>query len=146
MTDNEKQDVSGIICTIIKQRAAQRGVFISRRILTIKVIRDDYRVNKHEVEINPAFVLAGDPIAAVDKILNAVVTFEEALFQHKVRQITEVKSNVLQWSAYLERTLSKKEYLSFLSELIPSKNGDGPHEEAEAEGERFLDKGIPFVP
>lgn len=146
MSDEEPQDVVAIIRTIVKQRAAQRGVFISRRILTVKVIRDDYRINKHEVEINPAFVLAGDPVAAVDKILDAVVTFEEAVHQYKAQKITEVKSNVLQWGAYLERALNKQEYADFISSMMPSSNGDGPHEEEIAEGERFLDRGIPFAP
>lgn len=144
--DDEKQDVTGIIISTIRQRAAQRGVFISRRILTVKVDKDDYRINRHEIQVNPGFVLAGNPIQAIDKLLDAVNTFDEVGIQKKAQRVVEVKSNVLQWTAYLSRTLTKKEYLQFIGELLPSSNGDGPHEEATAEGERFADKGIPFAP
>lgn len=148
MTDDEAapQDTAAIIKAIVKQRASQRVVLLGRRILTVKVIKSDFRLNRHEVEINPTFVLSGDPISAVDKILNAVVDFDEKAQQEKAQRLVEVKSHVLQWSAYLQRSLTKREYMAFVIELMPTPNGDGPHEEAEAEGERFIDRGIPFAP
>jgi hypothetical protein len=142
------QDVAGIIRSIVKQRAAQRQIPLSRRMISVEPkLKDNYAVNRHDIRIQPDFVLYGtDPVAQVDRVLEAVQTFDRKLHENKAEKINEVKSNVLAWAGYLKRTLSRNEYIDFLDQLdppLPSRNG---HTELEAEGERLQDRGTHFNP
>lgn len=142
----QEQGPAAIVVSILQQRAAQRKVPLSRRRLTVsKGLKDDFTINKHEVEVQLAFVLAArDPVKSLDRVLDAVVDFDTRLWKERAKTINEIKSNILKWSAYLERTLSDQEYERFIASLIPpSPNGHGP---AVAEGEHYQDRDLPFAP
>lgn len=106
---------------------------------------DDFRVNRHEVFIREGFVLEGDPIAALDQVLAAVENFDRLEHVERVRKINEVKSSVMEWMAYLERTLNHEDYEEFVASLAPPpKNMNGRAEVAY--GEDMHDRGIHYDP
>lgn len=118
------QDVVAIVRSLTEQRARQRLIPLRRREITIKLIKGDIRIKRWEIFIDYNFATQGNPVLMIDKVLDAVVEFDRRDYEEKARRITEVKSFVMQWSSYLERTLSRGDYRRFVESLLL--NNPGP--------------------
>lgn len=157
MARKKKQDVKGIVVALAAHRSRQRRIPIGRRRLLLKKVKGaDFRVNKHEVELDINYATSGNPIKMIDRVLDAIVDFDRALWEERIRKINEVKSSVMRWMDYLERALPRGQYHEFVTGFLPEEVIDvgtlAPDLiESEldlealailAEGERFQDKGI----
>lgn len=145
------QDVKGITVQLVKHRSRQRRIPLGRkrRILVKKIKGADFRVNRHEIEIDLHFITSGNPLDNADRILDAVYDFDKALWEERIRKINEIKSSVLRWMDYLERALPHEDYRKFVESFLPADVMRGEHLDLEAltliaEGERFQDKEIYF--
>ena len=117
-----KQNVNAIVVRILRHRARQRCIPISpRRIIKVYPgLKGDYRINRHEIKIKLAYATRGNPFEMIDPVLNAVVDFDMIAVKEQAQRITRVKSQIMMWSSYLERTLSKEMHSSFVLSLLPS--------------------------
>lgn len=144
------QDVKGIVVAVAQHRSRQRRIPLKRRRILVKKVKGaDFRVNKHEIEIDIEYATSGNPFDMMDKILNAVRDFDRALWEERIRKINECKSSVMKWMAYLERALPDKDYREFVESFLPEDVIAGEELDLEqlaliAEGERLADKGIYF--
>lgn len=118
------QDVVAIVRSLTEQRARQRLIPLRNREITIKRIKEDIRIKRWEIFIDYSYSTRGNPVLMIDRVLDAVVEFDRRDYEERVRRITEVKTFVLQWSSYLERTLSRGEYRRFIEGLLL--NNPGP--------------------
>lgn len=154
-----KQDVPGIIRQVAAHRSRQRRIPLNRRRILVKKVKGaDFRVNRHEIEVDVEFATTGNPFDMMDRILNAVEDFDRKLWEERVRKINEVKSSVMKWMDYLERALQPAQYREFVESFLPDEvvditalAPDSIYEELDleqlaliAEAERLTDKGIYF--
>lgn len=116
-----QRETERIVRSLFRHRAAQRQLAIRPRyiISVLKLKGADFRVNRHEVKIDIVFATTGNPIEMIDKVLDSVEHYQQREYEERARKITEVKSEVLQRMAYLERTLSHGEYEEFILSLLP---------------------------
>lgn len=159
MARKPKQDVKGIVVALANHRSRQRRIPLKRRRILLKKVKGaDFRVNKYEIEIDVEFATSGNPLDMMDRVLDAVEEFDRRLWEDRVRMINEVKSSVMKWMDYLERTLQPGQYREFVEGFLPEDvvdisalAPDAIEEELDlealaliAEGERLADKGIYF--
>lgn len=115
-----KVDLSPIVAKALRLRARERLISIrpSRIIKVYPVLKGDYVVNKFEIRIKRAYVLSKpNPFDVIDKVLTAVAAFDMIAVHEHAQRIVRVKSQIMQQSAYLERTLSKEAYADFVHSL-----------------------------
>ncbi len=53
----------------------------------------------------------------IDKVLDAVIEFDLIETRKRAMRVTELKSHIMQWATYLERTLTKEMYDEFIRSL-----------------------------
>ncbi len=115
-----KQNVEKIVRQIIRLRSRQRLVPLRRRQINVySGLRGDYHVNKFEIKVKLAYAVTGNPFDMIDPVIAAVVEFDRREEEERARKITQIKSSVLKWASYLERTLSREMYLEFVCSLLP---------------------------
>ena len=121
-----KQDMSPIVAKVLRHRARERQIAISpRRIIKVyPALGGDYSVNRHEIRVKRAYALSMEnPFDMVDPILSAVAAFDMIAVHEQAQRIVRVKSQIMQSSAYLERSLSPKAYSDFVHSLNHRDNG-----------------------
>ena len=117
-----KEDMSPLVAKILRHRANQRHIAI-RPSRIIKVYPSlpgggDYSINRFEIRILKRFALSyPNPIEMIDHVLTAVAAYDMIAVHEQAQRITRVKSEIMKWSAYLERALSHKEYADFVHSL-----------------------------
>lgn len=117
-----KQDMSPLVARALRHRAHQRGIAIrANRIIKIYPSLPnggDYTVNRFEIRILKRFALSmANPIDMIDHVLTAVAAYDMIAVHEQAQRIVRVKSEIMKWSAYLERTLSHTEYAAFVHSL-----------------------------
>lgn len=121
----KKQDVNGIVVRITRHRARQRLIPLRRRQIHVyKGLKGDYSVNRHEIKVQLRYAVSGNPFDMIDPVLDAVVEFDLREVKEKAQGIIRLKSEIMKWSAYLERTLSREMYNEFILSLIHEKHND----------------------
>ena len=115
-----KVDLSPIVASALRLRARERLIPIkpSRIIKVYPKLDGDYSVNKFEIRIRRDYVLSKpNPFDIIDKVLTAVAAYDMIAVHEQAQRIVRVKSQIMQWSAYLERALPKKAYVDFVHSL-----------------------------
>ncbi len=123
----KRQDVVAIVRSLCEQRARQRLIALKYREITVKTVKGDYRVNRHEIFIDYNYATrCRNPVDMIDRVLDAVVEFEKRDEEEKARRIVGVQVSVMRWTAYLERATPRKAYREFIRSLLPRPPGPGP--------------------
>lgn len=123
------QDVNAIIRKVARHRARERLIPLRRRQINVYPgLKGDYWVNRHEIKIKLSFAVSGNPFEMMDKVLNAVLEFDAVAQREKAMGITRIKSEIMKWSAYLERTLTHEMYEDFVLSLH-SNNKNPDHDQ-----------------
>lgn len=120
-------DVNEIVVRVLRHRARERLIPLRRR--QIKVypgLKGDYWVNRFEIKVKRVFAVRGNPFEMADAVLDAVLEFDLRETKERAEGITRLKSEIMKWSAYLERTLTQEMYEEFVLSLLPSENHDAP--------------------
>jgi hypothetical protein len=121
-----KQDMSPIVAKVLRHRANERQIAISpRRIIKVyPSLGGDYAINRHEIRILRRYVLSMDnPFEMIDPVLTAIAAFDMIAVHEQAQRIVRVKTQIMQSSAYLERSLSPKAYSDFVHSLNHRDNG-----------------------
>ena len=112
------QNVSAIVRKVARHRARERQIPLHRRQINVYPgLKGDYWVNRHEIKIKLSYAVSGNPFEMMDAVLNAVVEFDSVAERQKAMGITRIKSEIMKWSAYLERTLTREMYDEFVLTL-----------------------------
>lgn len=117
-----KENLTPLVTQILRHRARERLIPI-RADRIVKVYPSlpkggDYQINRFEIRIARLFVLKyKNPFDMIDHVLTAVAAFDMIAVHEHAQRITRVKSQIMQQAAYLERTLSHKEYATFVHSL-----------------------------
>ncbi len=117
-----REDLTPLVVQILRHRARERLIPIrASRIIKVYPALDkggDYQINRFEIRIARKFVLKYEnPFDMIDHVLTAVAAFDMIAVHEQAQRITRVKSEIMKWSAYLERTLSHKEFADFVHSL-----------------------------
>lgn len=115
-----KQDMSPIVAKVLRHRARERQIAISpRRIIKVyPALGGDYAINRHEIRILRRYALSMDnPFDMVDPVLTAIAAFDMIAVHEQAQRIVRVKTQIMQSSAYLERSLSGNAYSEFIHSL-----------------------------
>ena len=122
MDSVSRDGTAQLIVKVLLHQAKERQIPVGYRRLTVTRFKGDFKVNRHEIVIDRVFALTGNPLDQMDKILDLVYDFNRRDDEEKARQVTVIKSSMMKWATYLERTVDRKDY----SEFIHSLNGGRP--------------------
>ncbi len=112
------QDVNTIVRRVTQHRARERLIPLRRRQINVYPgLKGDYWVNRFEIKIKLRYAVTGNPFEMIDHVLDAVVEFDLIETRKRAMQVTELKSHIMKWAAYLERTLTKEMYDEFIQSL-----------------------------
>ncbi|KKN88112.1 hypothetical protein LCGC14_0251840 [marine sediment metagenome] len=112
------QDVNAIVRRVTQHRARERLIPLRRRQINVYPgLKGDYWVNRFEIKIKLRYAVTGNPFEMIDHVLDAVVEFDLIETRKRAMQVTELKSHIMKWAAYLERTLTKEMYDEFIQSL-----------------------------
>jgi hypothetical protein len=117
-----KEDLTPLVVQILRHRARERLIPVKADRI-IKVYPSlpkggDYQINRFEIRIAKSFVLKYEnPFDMIDHVLTAVAAFDMIAVHEQAQRITRVKSEIMKWSAYLERALPHEAYADFIHSL-----------------------------
>jgi hypothetical protein len=118
------QDVGAIVRRVAQHRARERLIPLRRRQINIYPgLKGDYWVNRFEIKVKLSYAITGNPFEMIDHVLDAVVEFDLKATREKAMGITRVKSEIMKWTAYLERALSAEMYEEFVQSLHSDEEG-----------------------
>ena len=125
MDSVSRDGTAQLIVKVLLHQSKERQIPVGYRRLIVKQFKGDFEVNKHAIIINRAFALRGNPLEQMNKILDLVYDFNRRDDEEKARHVTVIRSKMLQWATYLQRTVSSEDYSTFIHSL----NGGRPDED-----------------
>lgn len=118
---SKDQSVQALVVKIVRHRSRERQIPLQRRQVNVYPgLKGDYWINKFEIKIKLGYAVTGNPFDMIDPVLDAVIEFDLRETEERARGITKVKSEIMQRTAYLERTLPRAMYSEFIQSLYPN--------------------------